>query len=151
MFYSILTLIGTDTDYWLRITDQNSINFRTLMYVPGTRYLYWVLRGGRIYSYSFILFSDNQSVVCTDWCMYTWHVTRDTWHVTRDRAAWAWVWEPGGRGECHTARYQYSTVQYSTGISQFGQVISVTNMMATDIWWGDAEDAVNYPLIRRLI
>ena len=61
--------------------------------------------------------------------MYTGHGTRDTGQSSVGLS----LGTREERGECHTARYQYSTVQYSTGISQFGQVISVTNMMATDI------------------
>ena len=80
--------------------------------------MYWVLKGGRIYSYSFYFQIINQSCALTDVS------TRDTWHVTEQRGPESG--NPGG---------EENVTQ--PGISQFGQVISVP-----DIWVLTSDEAM---------
>ena len=57
MFYSILALIGTDTDFSLMISTAS---------IRGHLYVYLLGVEGWQNLFLFILFSDNHSVVCID-------------------------------------------------------------------------------------
>ena len=111
---SVLLHISPNRNWhWLQSHDQSTAS------ITGHSYVYVLGVEGWQNLFLFILFSDNQSVVCIDWCIYT-------WHVTRDRAARPESGNPGG---------EENVTQ--PGISQFGQVISVP-----DIWVLTSDEAM---------